>query len=190
VALRNLLRRPAAERAAERLYLGAVGQARAPAFYLHCGVPDTVDGRFEMIALHVFLVLRRLRPSDEGGGERGGEGASDTAQALFDAMFIDMDRSLREMGIGDLGVGRRVKAMAQAFYGRVSAYDRGLDDDNHGGLLGEALLRNVYRGAAPTPEALIALAGYVRREARALAQQPLGGLIEGRVVFGPAPTGG
>ena len=182
MALRNLLGRPATERAAERLYSSAVEQAREPAFYLHCGVPDTVDGRFEMIALHVFLVLRRLR--------QGGAGASDTAQALFDAMFVDMDRSLREMGIGDLGVGRRVKAMAKAFYGRVAAYDHGLDDgDAAATALDDALLRNVYRGAAPEPAALAALARYMRREAQALAAQTLSGLIEGRVAFGPAPSG-
>lgn len=179
MALKNLLGQPAAGRAAERLYSSAVEQARDPAFYLHCGVPDTVYGRFEMIALHVFLVLRRLR--------QGGAGAADTAQALFDAMFLDMDRSLREMGVGDLGVGRRVKAMAKAFYGRIAAYDRGLDDD--GDVLNDALVRDVYRGTAPAPAALAALAAYVRREAQALAGQPLGGLIEGRVGFGPAPSG-
>jgi cytochrome b pre-mRNA-processing protein 3 len=181
VALRHLLGRPPAERAAERLYASAVEQARAPAFYLHCGVPDTVDGRFEMIALHVFLVLRRLR--------QGGAGASSTAQALFDAMFVDMDRNLREMGVGDLGVGRRVKAMAKAFYGRVAAYDRGLDQEAGAGALDEALLRNLWRGVAPAPEALAALAGYMRREAQSLAAQTLAGLIEGRVAFGPAPSG-
>ena len=180
MALKDLLGRPAAARAAERLYHGAVEQARDPAFYLHCGVPDTVDGRFEMIALHVFLVLRRLR--------QGGESAADTAQELFDAMFVDMDRSLREMGVGDLGVGRRVKAMAQAFYGRVAAYDHGLDAD--GDALAEALLRNAFRGTAPAPQALAALVAYVRREAEALAAQTLGGLLEGRAAFGPAPAGG
>lgn len=178
MALKDLLGRPAAARAAERLYLAAVGQARDPAFYLHCGVPDTVDGRFEMIALHVFLLLRRLR--------QGGAGAGDTAQALFDAMFVDMDRSLREAGVGDLGVGRRVKALAQAFYGRVAAYDSGLDAGPE--ALSEALLRNLYRGAAPALAALEALEAYVRREARSLAARPLDGLAEGRVAFGPAPA--
>lgn len=178
MALGNLLRRSAAARAAEELYVGAVAQARDPGFYLRCGVPDTVDGRFDMIALHVYLLLRRLRT--------GGAAAGATAQALFDTMFADMDRNLREMGVGDLGVGRRVKAMAQAFYGRMSAYDRGMD--GNGETLETALARNVYRGAQTAPVALAALASYVRREAHALSVQPLDGLLAGRNTFGPAPS--
>ena len=91
----------------ENVYRKIVERARDPQFYKELGVPDTVDGRFEMVALHTFLVLRRLKP--EAGGE------SDISQALFDVMFEDMDSSLREMGAGDMGIGKRVKAMVQAF---------------------------------------------------------------------------
>ena len=106
------------QRNADALYVRAVKQARQPKFYADMGVPDNVDGRFDMIALHVFLILRRLKQENAR--------SQATAQALLDAMFTDMDRGLRELGAGDLGVGRRVKVMAKAFYGRVAAYDRGL----------------------------------------------------------------
>jgi cytochrome b pre-mRNA-processing protein 3 len=180
MALRNLLRRSGAGEGAGLLYAAAVAQARQPGFFLHCGVPDTVDGRFDMISLHVHVVLRRLR--------QGGETAAETAQAVFDAMFADMDRSLREMGVGDLGVGRRVKAMARAFYGRVAAYDAGLDGG--AGALEDALKRNVFRAAEPVPGAPAILAAYMRRAARGLANQPLDALLAGRVAFGPAPAAG
>src|SRR5579885_2019728 len=100
--------------AAAALYRAVVAQARAPAFYVAYGVPDTLDGRFDLIALHMFLVLHRLKSDTD---------ASTVSQALFDIMFDDMDRSLREMGVGDLGVGRRVRAMAEALYGRMAAYE-------------------------------------------------------------------
>ncbi len=97
----QLFRRTRRRDSAVALYDIIVAQSRMPGFYLHCGVPDTVDGRFDMIALHAFIVLRRLK-----------DRRRDTAQELLEAMFDDMDRSLREMGAGDLGVGRRVKTMA------------------------------------------------------------------------------
>jgi cytochrome b pre-mRNA-processing protein 3 len=116
--LRELLERLVGAQArhavpADRLYGAAVAQARNPAFYVECRVPDTLDGRFDLIVLHLCLLIRRLR--------REGETGATLAQALFDTTFDDMDRSLREMGVGDLGVGRRVKAMASAFYGRATA---------------------------------------------------------------------
>lgn len=143
---------------AHRLYLALVAQARAPAFYADCGVPDTLDGRFDMIVLHVVLVIRRLRAE-------GIEGKA-LAQALFDVMIDDMDRSLREMGVGDLGVGRRVKAMAKAFYGRAAAYEAALAEGVE--AVAEALGRNLFRGACADAGGLAAVAGYVCALARAL----------------------
>ena len=96
--------------AADKLYRSVVSQARRPEFYLLVGVPDSLDGRFELNALHVFLVLDRLKQDYPRGAGLG--------QALHDVFFADMDHSLREMGAGDLGVGKRVKKMAQGFYGR------------------------------------------------------------------------
>ena len=165
---------------AHRLYSAAVAQARNPAFYVECRVPDTLDGRFDMIVLHLFLLIRRLR--------REGEAGAALAQALFDTTFDDMDRSVREMGVGDLGVGRRVKAMARAFYGRAEAYERALAAAGSEPLAA-ALARNLFGGAAAAAEeedALDALAGYVRAAEDALAGQPAARLLAGEACF-PAP---
>lgn len=165
-------------RQAFALYGALVAQARRPGFYANAGVPDTVDGRFEMIVLHCFLFLHRLR------GE--GETAKRLGQQLYDAMFADMDRSLREMGVGDLSVGKHVKRMAQGFHGRIAAYEAGLDaaDD---GVLEAALSRNLFGTVSPTPEHKRAMAAYLRREAAFLAAQGSGELIAGKVSFGAPP---
>lgn len=162
---------------ARALYLRVVEQARQPAFYAACGVPDSVNGRFEMVALHVFLVLHRLK--------REHERAADLAQALFDTMFLDMDRSLRELGAGDLGVAPRVKAMAKGLYGRIAAYETGLagaDED-----LAAALARNVFGTVEADAGGLAALTSYLRREAAALDRQPVTAFLAGELSFGPAP---
>lgn len=137
-----------------QIYHLIVAQARQERFYTEFGVPDSVDGRFEMVTLHAFLVLRRLKG--------GAESASDAAQALFDVMFEDMDLSLREMGAGDMGVGKRVKAMVQAFYGRIASYEAGLAGE--GKELEDALARNVFATAETSEGQLERLAGYVRAQ--------------------------
>ena len=177
--------------AAASLYAAAVGQARAHEFYAALGVPDTIDGRFELIVLHVHLVCRQLRAADAAAGTAAapaaaGEGAGAAlAQALFDAMFRDMDRNLREMGVGDPSVPRRIRAMIEAYYGRVKAYDAALVQG--GDALAMALARNVYNaGAAPggeIPPGAARLADYARRAATALASQP--DLASGRAAFPP-----
>ena len=167
------------EEVARGLYGEIVTQARRAAFYRDWGVPDSLDGRFDLILLHVFLVLRRLkddRAIDPGLG-----------QALFDTLFSDMDQSLREMGAGDLGVGKRVKRMVEAFYGRLEAYEAGLAAGE--GLLEEALRRNLYGTVAAPEEGVEVLAGYVRRQAAKLAEQPAAELLAGRVGFAPPPEG-
>ena len=137
---------------ADEIYRKIVVQAREPRFYAELGVPDTVDGRFELITVHAFLVLRRLKPSLGGEAQIG--------QALFDVMFEDMDLSLREMGAGDIGVGKRIKAMVQAFYGRIASYDSGLASGE--GELEEALWRNVYGTSEPGAPLVSALGHYMR----------------------------
>jgi cytochrome b pre-mRNA-processing protein 3 len=168
------------EAAARGLYEAAVAQARREVFYLSHGVPDSLDGRFEMISLHVILILRRLK-------SESGEGARELGQALFDLMFADMDRSLREMGVGDLGVAKRVKAMAQAFYGRLAAYDAALAEEG-GTALAEALRRNLL-GTLPEArrETLESLADYVRGQAENLAGQAREELLSGKVGFTAPP---
>ena len=165
------------ERAAVELaYAAIVEQARAPVFFATLGVPDTLDGRFDALALHVFLVLNRLKADRPA--------SADFAQALFDRMFTDMDRSLREMGVADLGVGRRVRAMAEAFMGRVRAYEQGLEQGD--AALEAALRRNLYGTvAAPEPASVATMARYMRRQQEALAGQPAATLIAGELRFAP-----
>jgi len=185
VVLSSLFRRKANKENKELaavLYAAIVAQARQPVFFSEFGVPDTLDGRFEMLTLHAFLVMNRLR---EGRPE-----TEDFSQALFDAMFFDLDRGLREMGVGDLGVGRRIKAMIQAFYGRVDAYSKGLAADD--AELEAALRRNLYGTAQPRPGDLAAMAGYLRLQRDKLAETALADLLAGRLSFapvGPKPEG-
>jgi cytochrome b pre-mRNA-processing protein 3 len=158
------------------LYGQIVRQARSPAFYGAFGVADTLDGRFDLVVLHAYLVLRRLRG--------GGRAAKKLSQSVFDVMFADMDRSLREIGVSDHSIAKRVRDMIKAFYGRVAAYDRALAAP--AAELPAALLRNVYReGEGRRPEAA-KLADYVRRQAARLEAQPLAALLRGELSFDPA----
>lgn len=155
--------------AVQALYSAIVAAARNPSFYAEWGVPDTLDGRFELIALHAFLAIRRLKQSGDNAA---------FAQALFDTMFADIDRNLREMGVGDLSVGRQVKTMAKAFYGRVVAYERGLAGSDS---LDDALRRNLFGTVAPDAKQIAAAAAYVRRQAQALDAAPVGSLLAGEL---------
>ena len=168
--------RPKRERlAVSAAYHQLVEQSREPLFFRELGVPDTLDGRFELLSLHLFLVLNRLK----------GGGAAAFGQSLFDTFFADMDRSLREMGASDLGVGRRVRSMAEAFYGRVAAYESGLATSE--AALAQALARNLYGTvASPEPERLAAMARYVDRQRQALATTPIERLSSGFIPFVPA----
>jgi cytochrome b pre-mRNA-processing protein 3 len=136
---------------AASLYILTVNHARNPVFFLDLGVPDTVDGRFEMIALHAHLVMRRLKDMDIEGAK--------LAQAYFDAMFHDMDRNLRELGVSDMAVGKRMKKMLQGFYGRVAAYDEGLASTDPAELQA-AIARNVYGTVEAQQSWLVAMAAY------------------------------
>ena len=176
--LRSSRRQKLSKKLARNLYGQVVEQARQPEFYARGGVPDTPEGRFELIAVHAFLVMHRLK----GAGDE----AAAVSQALFDTMFDDMDRNLREMGVGDLGVGKRVKAMAKSYYGRIHAYETGLAGDGDGTLI-DALTRNLYGTSAPSGPQLDAMAAYMRREADALARSAVEQLLSGRMSFGPPP---
>ena len=173
---RRRFRPSARQMAANRLYHCIVQQSRSPGFYNHAGVADTVDGRFDMIVVHAFIVMHRLRDGDKD--------AADLSQALFDEMFMDMDRSLREMGVGDMGIGRRVRAMGTAFLGRVDAYHRALEAG--GDELERALMRNLYRSEASPEAGACAIGRYVRSKVDLLSSASLTELLEGHVAFGPA----
>jgi cytochrome b pre-mRNA-processing protein 3 len=157
---------------AEHAYGLVVEQSRRPEFFTALGVPDTLDGRFELICLHAFLYLRRLKAEKEP--------AASLSQRFFDTMFADFDRSLREIGTGDLSVGRQVKRMAEAFYGRVRAYEDGLAGDDS--QLCAALERNLY-GTATAGKDAARVAAYVRREAENLAAQSVRALLAGTITF-------
>ena len=142
---------------AHDLYVAAVAQARQPLFYVEYGVPDTVDGRFDLIILHVYLFLRQLNqlalPED---GSAESVQAAQRAQSLFDIMFSDMDRSLREMGVSDISIGKQVKHMVKAFYGRAVAYDEGLAGPDT--VLRDARERTLCGPGPRGPRALAAMA--------------------------------
>jgi cytochrome b pre-mRNA-processing protein 3 len=158
---------------AERLYRDLVKQARMPVFYRDLGVPDTPEGRFEMVALHVALVVRRLGAAGAPGGA--------LAQELFDLMFADMDESLRHIGIGELSVGKQVKRLAGNFYARLAALDDALAAAP-GGPLARLLRTNVYHGGAmPSADQVDALAGYLLAAAAALQAQASEHLLAGRL---------
>jgi cytochrome b pre-mRNA-processing protein 3 len=173
--------------AAQNLYMRIVEQSRLPAFFRHCAVPDTLDGRFDLIALHTFLVLHRLRGigAEKEGAVDGRAAAKDLSQELFNAMFADMDRGLRDLGSSDVRTPKRVKVMVEAFYGRAKAYEIGLTDPGNG--LAEALQRNLFRAVegGEAPSGL--MADYVRREAQNMSRQGLPDFIAGRLNFGPPP---
>jgi len=175
MGLFGLFRRKPLERPGFELYGAAVAAAREPALFAACGVPDTLDGRFDLIGLHVALLIRRLRTDPDPRG-------AVAAQAVFDAMFSDMDVTLREMGVGDLSVGKRVRGMWEAFHGRAKAYEAAVDTGD-AGAMAAALQRNVWREAAAPGAAADLLAAHALAIAAALAKQPLATLLTGQARF-------
>jgi cytochrome b pre-mRNA-processing protein 3 len=162
----NLLRKSAARKQeGRRLYDGLVSRAREPVFFTLFAVADTLDGRFDLLALHAWLVLAELK-----GG--------DTAQALTDAIFTGFDEAMREQGVGDMGIGHKLKAMANAFYGRMAAYDAAKDESE----LAAALAKNLWRGAAVDARAR-ALAAYALR-----AREHLKNSLPDALDFGALPN--
>ena len=170
------------ERIAHNLYVAAVAQARQPLFYIEYGVPDTVDGRFDLIILHVYLFMRQLNQlALTDGGSAESVQAAKRAQSLFDIMFSDMDRSLREMGVSDISIGKRVKHMVKAFYGRAVAYDEGLTGPDT--VLRNALERNLFGTVQPSQNQLAAMAEYLRYQADNLAKASDQDILAGKLKF-------
>lgn len=161
------------DRRPRALYAAVVAQARHPALYRRLGVADSVDGRFDMIVLHAVLVFRRLREA--------GPGMAGPMQDLLDLFLSDMDGALREMGVGDLAVPRRMRDMAAAFYGRLDAYIGALDDGSQP-VLAAAIARNVFAGTPAAAQAA-ALSAYGFAAAASLAGQGVDDILSGRVAF-------
>lgn len=157
----------------DALYEQIVAAARQPVLYAEWHVPDTPLGRFEMMALHVFLVLHRLRGEPAQAGE--------LAQRLTDMFFTDVEHSIRELGVGDLGVPKRMKTLARMFYGRAVSYGDAVDRGD-APLLADALRRNVRPGSLAWPEA-DRLADHALAAHRGLATQRTAELVRGRIGF-------
>lgn len=160
----------------QKLYAGVVAQARTPALYESYGVPDTVEGRFELYTVHVFLLLDRLR--------RQGSRAAETSQALFDTYLSALDDALREMGVGDLSVGKKMRKLGEAFYGRVKSYEAAFAALPQADHLHALLSRTVY--AEGGAENVAKLGEYVLAQRAGLAGQKLESLLEGRADWSAA----
>lgn len=158
---------------AEALYAQIVAAARQSFFYSHWNVPDTPLGRFEMLSLHMFLFQHRLHGEDGMPAE--------LAQTLIDEFFTEVDHSLRELGISDVGVPKRMKKLAKMYYGRTAAYADALDRDD-GGDLAAALSRNIRPDVADWPEAPD-MAAYVLRVRETLAAQATDAICLGELAF-------
>jgi cytochrome b pre-mRNA-processing protein 3 len=163
------------------LYLRLVAQAREPFLFLALGVPDTREGRLESVLLHGMLVMRRL--------QREGEPGRDLAQALFDLMFADIDRHMREWGVGDLSVGKRVKAVAQSFYAQAGAAEPALAARD-AAALAPVLARNVYEADPVATSRAGDLAAYLLGQVAWLDGLPGEVLLAGEATFRPAPPPG
>jgi cytochrome b pre-mRNA-processing protein 3 len=169
----SLFRKTAASEPVYAVYAAIVAQSRQPRFYADWGVPDTVTGRFDMISLHLALLFRRLR------GETGP--ARVFSQSVFDLFFKDMDRSLREMGAGDLAVPKKIKKMGNIFYGLLASLDVALSGGDVEAVE-LVLLRNVYGSEASVGSRQ--LAQYLLDESAILAAQSAAGIIAGQLDMG------
>jgi cytochrome b pre-mRNA-processing protein 3 len=166
-------RRGAENRTIAALYGMIVAQARIPAFYADYGIPDTVEGRFELIVLHLVLVLRRLAGTHQGR----------LGQRLFDRFCQDLDDNLREMGVGDLAVPKHMRRFGEAFYGRQAAYLRALEAADERDFE-NALARNMLNKAGL--DGAVRLARYARAVIDELDAQEEGALVRGELAF-PSP---
>ena len=173
MVLQRLFAPPPHLGAGRALYAAAALQARVPDFYRDLGVADTVEGRFEVYSLHVALVLLRLKGQ--------GQIAAAVAQHLFDAYVRSLDDALREMGVSDVTVGKKMRKLGEAFYGRLRAYEQAIEQLPDAAPLGVLLQRTAFEGQAGGHAE--ALAGYVSRAAAALEAQPLGPLLAGQVAW-------
>ena len=168
----KLFKRGPSRLAGEKLYQAAITQARQPAFYADLGAPDTVEGRFELYTMHVVLLLHRLKGQ--------GAVAAETSQALFDTYLQALDHALREMGVGDLSVGKKMRKLGEAFYGRAKAYQAALEGGDRtalAALIGRTVFVDQNDAAADR------LADYVQRSAALLATQALEDILAASVAW-------
>lgn len=170
--LKQLFRPNPAYEAGQALYRVAAAQARTPAFYAQAQAPDTVEGRFELYMIHVILLAMRLR----GQGSR----AAETSQVMFDAFLRGLDDAMREMGVGDLSVGKKMRKLGEAFYGRAKRYDAAIDDPAE---LQALVRRTLYADVEDADPGAAAIADYIRRANEVLAAHSLDSLLNGEARF-------
>jgi cytochrome b pre-mRNA-processing protein 3 len=175
--LERIRQRKERRRQAAQLHTAIVDQSRVPTFYADMGVPDTMLGRYEMVCLHAFLVLSRLR--------RENQDCARLAQTLHDMIFDDFDVALREAGLGDMGIGHRIKKLARNLHGRISVYERGLasgDDE-----MAEILRRNMYASSEPESAEIARMIGYIRAARDEINETSTTALVGGAPSF-PDPS--
>lgn len=155
------------------LYTRVVEQARTPGLYIDLGCPDTIEGRFEVYTLHLMLVLERLKGQ--------GPEAAEVSQALFDVYLKRLDDALREMGVGDLSVGKKMRKLGEAFYGRLKTFVAAMEALPEREPLTSLIRRTVYDEVddSHAPE----LADYLLRQRAALAGNPIEGLVAGEIAW-------
>lgn len=174
--LQNLFRTRPRERPGQALYEAAVRQARDPAFYTRLGVADRIDARFELYTLHVLLLVMRLRDEGERGAEVG--------QDLFNTYVSALDHALRELGVGDVSVGKKMRKLGEALYGRMTAYEPPLREGDAGSLAA-GLARNVFEsedagtGVALADYALASRARLAAQTFNAVADAPAWAEVSG-----------
>jgi cytochrome b pre-mRNA-processing protein 3 len=169
----KLFFQPSLKHEAHAAYVQLVEQARNPWFYENQAVPDTLDGRFDVIILHIFLLVHRLRREQS-------DNAALFVRAVSEVFFADMDRSLREMGVGDTGISHRIKKMVSAFYGRLQAYEQSVINPEQ---FRQSLQRNLYRETPVESKNLQELDDYIRRNIAHLDQQITANILKGELTF-------
>ena len=170
----NRLRKPAHPRVEQDLYRELVARSREKIFYREWGVADTIDGRFDLLVLHAFLIFDTLKGQ--------GPEAKELGSKLADVIFTGFDEALRELGISDFGMGRRIRNMADAFYGRLHHY--GLAGTT--AELAAAVQRNLYRGESRRAREAAGLATYMSG-ARQRLKLDIAAILAGKPDFGPLP---
>lgn len=172
-AIRKFFTPDPMQQQAHEAYVAIVSQARDARFFRDWKVEDSLDGRFDVIVLHLCMVIARLEKEPQTPQVK------EFIRILSEVFFSDMDRSLRELGASDTGVGKRINKMAQAFYGRLKAYNEALA----AGSITEAITRNIYREKAPEASISAAWQGYINSVSETLAGQSAEQLMQGRIIF-------
>jgi len=168
--------RAARKEAAEKIYDAIVAQSRNPAFYIRCSVPDTLSGRFDMLVIHMFVVLQILK--------LGGREGQLLAQEIVEAFIREMDTMVRDLGVSDRNVPKEVRKIAQLFYGQLLAYSTALQRNDAKGLAGEVWKSfQSAEGSNGAPVAADAISTYINQSIKSIQEMPLNMLLQGNIRF-------